>query len=444
MRESLESNLQSILNENYVDGVTRGNPNYPHYWPNDMAITAMGVRHFDPERAASDVVHSLRGQWSNGMVPHQTYDPSIPFIKSPDKRFWRPYRMIKPEQMPNDVDTSGVATLPIVAQGMWSVSQNLDKTQRQSFLQATVPKVAAFHEWFYRERDFGKNGLVTSIHPYETGMNGSPHWSEVMAKNPASKIAKVAKKLPFDLLVKTARRDKTSESGEVSLSIDAGILAVTSIFALAGTKYDNGRIKEEWPYQIEDILVNSMLVASNEDLIKAADEAGIALPGTLLESIEKHRSNFNLLHDTEDATYYSRKTSGKLLKTAGISNLAPIATDLPSQSSIDKIAQLVGDPRKYNTAYPLPTAPADSPYYNPEQEDVGAIKPAMNLLIAKGLLESGQKVLGKIVLLSLVSPRPQSFGKAYSSETGKPIDQNRDSTTAAVGLESLHILRQQT
>src|SRR6266852_383749 len=76
---------------------------YPHQWLWDSCFIAIGQRHYDVERAKMEVMSLLRGQWSNGMVPHIIFTHGHEYRR--DQNFWR--RSLSPFA-PDDVATSGI------------------------------------------------------------------------------------------------------------------------------------------------------------------------------------------------------------------------------------------------------------------------------------------------------------------------------------------------
>src|SRR3954471_487361 len=76
---------------------------YPHQWLWDSCFIAIGLRHLDTERAKTELRSLLRGQWSNGMLPHMIFNPGADDKKARKKDVPRlnPYA-------PNDVYTSGI------------------------------------------------------------------------------------------------------------------------------------------------------------------------------------------------------------------------------------------------------------------------------------------------------------------------------------------------
>jgi hypothetical protein len=55
-----------------------------------------------------------------------------------------------------------------------------DETRAKEFLKYTFPKLRAWHPYLYRERDPGGEGLAYIRHPWESGMDNSPLWDQIM------------------------------------------------------------------------------------------------------------------------------------------------------------------------------------------------------------------------------------------------------------------------
>ena len=52
----------------------------------------------------------------------------------------------------------------------------MDASDRLAFIRRNFGRVAAYHEWIYRERNLNGEGLFTSVHLWETGMDNTPSW----------------------------------------------------------------------------------------------------------------------------------------------------------------------------------------------------------------------------------------------------------------------------
>nr|MDT0665339.1 hypothetical protein [Micromonospora sp. DSM 115978] len=68
---TLRATAVEVLRGNDLGSITRPSPTlYPHQWLWDSCFIAIGLRHVDPARAATEVLSLFRGQWPNGMIPH--------------------------------------------------------------------------------------------------------------------------------------------------------------------------------------------------------------------------------------------------------------------------------------------------------------------------------------------------------------------------------------
>jgi hypothetical protein len=416
---------------------------YPHQWYTDSSLAAIGWSHIDPERGAVEIQTLLGGQWSNGMLPHQIYN-KIPKNRNAINDAWMwGYSPL----MPRGRHTSGITQPPILAEAAWTVAQALPADDRQAFLETVTPGIRDSHEWAYRERDFGREGLIATIHPYESGLNYSPYWIEHMEANPGSGFQRFVGRLPIEQIVKRLRPDVVNEHGEVSMSVRAGITAVLATLALGRLGYVPSRIEEQWPYQIEDVLFNSVLVRNNQVLAEMAEAGGIELSDELQANMRRTEAGLEKLYvpdadNSAQGQYYSRVVHGEHLRTLTISSLIPMYSGALAVDRADRIEAQLKDPNTFGLPYPVPTLPANSSNFNPNIQDEGAVKPPLNWLIVKGLELSGKRETAREIArhtLELAEGNEGSYGKYYSPITGEPGDQNRASSTAATAKDILSL-----
>ena len=50
---------------------------YPHQWSWDSAFIALGLRHWAPRRAATELLSLFGAQWADGRVPHIVFNPAV-------------------------------------------------------------------------------------------------------------------------------------------------------------------------------------------------------------------------------------------------------------------------------------------------------------------------------------------------------------------------------
>src|SRR5437899_9459720 len=50
---------------------------YPHQWSWDSAFTAIGLAHWAPDRAWTELQALFAAQWADGRVPHIVFNPNV-------------------------------------------------------------------------------------------------------------------------------------------------------------------------------------------------------------------------------------------------------------------------------------------------------------------------------------------------------------------------------
>jgi hypothetical protein len=112
-------------------------------------------------------------------------------------------------------------------------------------------------------RDPEKSGLVTILHPWESGLDNSPIWDE-----PLSRIQVKEEDLPkferLDIIaVEGAAETRTSQ-----WMYDRFIYLIQ---LMRGYKYDEKKMYENMPFKIKDIVFSSIFYVANKFLAKIAD-----------------------------------------------------------------------------------------------------------------------------------------------------------------------------
>ena len=154
---------------------------YPHQWSWDSAFIALGLQHWAPRRAATELLSMFGAQWADGRVPHIAFNPAVPDeAYFPGPSFWRS----------DDVDghppvaTSGIVQPPVHAVAAAAVMDHLGEGA-EDFGRRIYPCLAAQNAYLKRCRGATNSGLAFVTHPWETGMDNSPAWDRPLAAVPA-------------------------------------------------------------------------------------------------------------------------------------------------------------------------------------------------------------------------------------------------------------------
>ena len=133
---------------------------------------ALGWARLDEARAFQEIETLLTGQWPDGMVPHIVFhrpDPGyFPGRSGGAPATCRPPGITQPPV---------AASCPAHPGGAHRSGLRPSGRARDLF-----PRLLARHRWFHTVRDPDGTGMVTTLHPWETGMDNSPAWDEVLAR----------------------------------------------------------------------------------------------------------------------------------------------------------------------------------------------------------------------------------------------------------------------
>ena len=79
--------------------------------------------------------------------------------------------------------SSGITQPPILATILKEIlDKNKINNAQHLNMKKIIKKIKKFHEWLIQFRDPKKTGLVSILHPWESGYDNSPIWDEPMNK----------------------------------------------------------------------------------------------------------------------------------------------------------------------------------------------------------------------------------------------------------------------
>ena len=229
---------------------------YPFQWNWDSCLTALGQRHFDEDRAWTEIETLFEHQWPDGMVPHivfHVHDDG--YFPGPD--VWATGR---------PVATSGI-TQPAVAgfavRRLWKPSPDSARVAESAparCCRRSPPGTAGSSA----NRDPNGEGLVAIIHPWESGRDNSIDWDAAFERVPTEGIA------PY------TRRD-TQHADPAHRPTKAQYdRYLWLVERFRGLGWDNTKLHDASPFRIVDPGFNAILIRACADLADLADALGAA------------------------------------------------------------------------------------------------------------------------------------------------------------------------
>jgi hypothetical protein len=437
MRDESELRTQAkgVLKSNDRGGYTMpAGELYPHQWLWDSCFIAIGLRHLDIERAQTELLSLLRGQWSNGMLPNMIFSDDPAFRA--DRSSWKSW--LNPAS-PHGVATSGITQPPMLAEAVVRVGEKLAMPERRSWYQQMWDGLIAYHEWLYNDRDPHEEGLISLVHPWETGLDNTPPWMAYLQDHQLPLWIRLLHTTKLENLVGLFRRDTRSVPINERFTNYEVLALYGTQLRLRRKAYNIDRILDHSLFAIEDLAFNSILIRANthlKDIAKTLDEE---IPSSLLERMHHTEKVFEELWDELTGQYYSRDfVTHKWLRESSVATLLPLYAGHISKERAASLVKLIESPHQFGLSYPLPSVPRSSAYFDPKRYWQGPTWVNINWLVVDGLKRYGFDEHAEVlteVTLELVAQH--GCYEYFDPLDGSPHGSPEFSWTAALTIDLL-------
>ncbi|MEJ2292074.1 MAG: trehalase family glycosidase [Deinococcales bacterium] len=407
LRDFLERARHTLTANDVGDFVKPGLHQYPHQWNWDAALVAMGLAHFDAERARKEVRSLLRGQWLDGMLPHVVYhNGSSDYFPGPD--FWQIEQSVA---APPGVRTSGLVQPPLLATCVRRMHRRAaDREASLAFVREVYPKLLRWHRWLHRARDPEGTGLVAIVHPWESGTDNAARFVQ-----PLMQVTPARSQMPV-----YQRRDSdhvAAEERPVHADYERFVYLIDQ-FRRWG--YDPETMYARSPFLVQDTLFNAVVYQAHEDMIALADEIGEPTAELERWRFRLRRAFNNKLWDDEEGLYFAYDARHhQHVRENGVATFLALYAGLADRASQAK----------------------NNYFYEPRRYWRGPVWILINWMIMEGLERYGYRDLGERVRLDSVAlMRRSGFYEYYDPRDGSPAGASDFSWSAALALEMLEPL----
>ena len=268
---------------------------YPHQWSWDSAFVAIGNARWSPRRARNELTALFGAQWADGRVPHIVFNPHVPEGSYfPGPGFWD-------VRAPCGTATSGIVQPPVHAQAAWEVHC---ADPDPAFLRAIYPRLVA-QQRFLRAARRSSDGLVSIVHPWESGMDNSPAWDIPLSAVKTGPIG--------------ARRRDLAHIDAAERPTDDDYRRYTT---LARAYRDSG-YQGTGAFAVQDPLFNAAYGAAETALAKIAAVCGLD-PGPHRREAARLTTAM-VEHLYADGLFHARDAlTGRLLRSGSAAGLTPL------------------------------------------------------------------------------------------------------------------------
>ncbi len=414
MKETIEI-AKEVLKTNRRSGYTlpTNNELYPAQWNWDSAFISLGYSYFNMEYAIEELEKLVSGQWEDGMIPHILFHDSDESY-FPNHKTWG---------CGNKIPSSGITQPPIIATIVKKiVDQNkLDQSQMKR-VEAIIKKLKKYLDWFYNYRDTSKIGLVSIIHPWESGLDNSPIWDSSLDK------VKIEENLSYE------RRDlNVSRSSNRPLKKDYdGYITLLNQFKK--NKYNPSKIVSDSMFNVIDIGFNSILIRATKDLIELAKKFNLNFADLENKILKSEESLIKFYKDKDQSFFSYDFKNHKLINVDAISNYFILFANLQNQDINNKVIDKL---KKYNSQkeYFFTTVNPKDKTFEETRYWRGPVWINSNWIIYQGLKNKDKNFAKLVKKITLKLLEEKNFHEYYNYTNGACLGANNFSWSAALYLD---------
>ena len=416
MKDELIKHARQVLSDN--DRGTYTVPThglYPFQWNWDSALSALGFAHFDEPRAWTEIETLMAHQWDDGMVPHIIFhEEDDGYFPGPD--VWGTGR---------PVPTSGITQPPVAGFAVRRIHDRAtDKALATQKAKALLPKIHAWHQWFYRCRDPQGTGLIALLHPWESGRDNSVDWDDAFER------------VPTDGVGDFVRRD-TSHANPAHRPTDEQYKRyIWLVQTFRSLRWDNTRLHDASPFRIVDPGFNAILIRSCQDVADLAGRLGMSdIASEARATADKGIAAMDSLWSDALGQYqcYDRAV-GRPVDSASIGGILAAFAPIPKERAaalairIEKLAKACN--------YLVPSHDPTAPEFDGLRYWRGPVWLIVNYMIADGLERAGQVAMAERILADSVRLIEKSgFAEYHHPITAEPCGGAHFTWTAAMVIE---------
>jgi hypothetical protein len=353
-RDRLLDAARDVLAKNDLGGWTKPAPTlYPHQWSWDSAFIAIGLTHYNNERALLELETLFHAQWTDGRVPHIVFNPAAAdYFPGPDR--WNCGSLNG--AAPATHATSGLIQPPVHALAAWRIyeADTANGGGLRSRLQRLYKKLFAWHEYLATRRDSEGWGLISIYHPWESGTDNSPRWDE-----PLSRV-KVGDVPPY------TRRDTkhVADASErpTQAEYDRFLWLVETLKA---AHYDDDAINKTHPFIVKDVLMSAIFAMANRALARlaAALEAPAPERARIAAWEERVRQGLHRCYnsDLKLSLDLDVRNAGRQICVSTCAGLAPLLVPDPNGDVLSLAERLLGPDFAGHRGFAFAVIPSTTP-----------------------------------------------------------------------------------
>jgi glycogen debranching enzyme len=415
-RPPLDKAARAVLAKNDRGGYTVPSDRlYPFQWNWDSAFVAMGLATFDVDRALQELERLVEGQWHDGMIPHIIFHaPSETYFPGPE--VWCTHHRIA---------TSGISQPPVLGMALRHVYEAaVGQPDIADRMQALFQAALRWHRWWLRARDPDRLGLVSILHPWESGSDNSPAWDEALVRVPTTTETVICRKDTGHVDAAMRPRDEDYQR----------FIHLVEIYRECG--WEPERQWSAATFKVADVQVTGLLARSTADLLHLAARFGS----------EEEKAELSEMHNALTAGL-TRRWRPELCRFVSLDLISGRDIEAPTQACFMPLVALrVGEAARaaietvierwhQGMIIGVPSTAPFSPAFEPRRYWRGPVWPIINWLIDDALRMNGNTDLARRIEQATVRAIERAgLRECFEPTTGEGLGGDEFSWTAAAYL----------
>ncbi|HME52168.1 MAG TPA: trehalase family glycosidase [Candidatus Lokiarchaeia archaeon] len=361
-----------------------------HQWLWDSGFHMITWSYRDVQNSIADLRTMLQFQRHDGFIPEMV------FWGTESKTFLaKLFNSVIGYSSDQYTDITQMPMLPYAVRAIWNATNDV------TLLEEFVPKIVAYFDWWEITRDPDGDGLVSIIHPWESGIDASPLYDPVHAIKPKNQ-GKFWKTYPKFLLLLHAYRK-------------AG-WNIPKILAME-------------KFNVEDVGVCSVYAAGWGVLAKLASEYDQYLAARCRD--KQHFFEKAIVKKCWDEknkrfiSYFHLKGEERVSMAETVQSLFPLLLETIPDEMLEAVLENLQNPEKFLLSYPIPSVAKSEPSFNPNRNRLlwrGTTWPIDQWFVMEGLINHGRENIAQQLLESWIDLyKKHGIWEYYNPLTGEGL-----------------------
>ena len=376
-KKGLEILLNNRIKRGDYEYICPDTVTYPWQWLWDSCFHAYILRNYYPKLAYTELISLTRFQTTDGFLPHMSYhgkpSASIPLWGIENR--------------------SGLTQPPVIG---WALYNLYKASPNVEMLEYLYPKIRDYLNFLKNIRDPDNDGLISIVHPWESGWDDSPRWDE-----PAR--------------IKNYTRSSFNR------------FKYKLVLSYRENEWDQQKMIKHTEFNVESVSFNCLYAMSIKKMKNLAEILHIEQDirqweeryNKCVTNIQEKMWNEKLgiyqdLYHTNDQEY------AVTIFTPAI--FFPMILKIPSRNQAERLVTHLTNPKKFKLQFLIPTVSADEPSFDPSAYWRGTVWINVNFLVSMGLLKYGfRKIVSDISKGSIDLIKREGFREYFNPISGEGL-----------------------